>query len=105
MPKYLFIAILLLAAFFRLYGLNWDQNQHLHPDERFLTMVSTSLKWPPSIYGYFDTLKSPRGWQAAVATKAMTPPMVKESDNWIIGLLAAFFYTSSVLPIQLSHFF
>lgn len=45
MPKFFFITILLLAAFFRLYGLNWDQNQHLHPDERFLTMVAGSMKW------------------------------------------------------------
>jgi hypothetical protein len=30
-----FLAIFALGAFFRLVGLNWDQDQHLHPDERF----------------------------------------------------------------------
>lgn len=55
MSKYFFIAILLLAAFFRFYGLNWDQNQHLHPDERFLTMVASAMKWPEN---YLNTSTS-----------------------------------------------
>jgi|SRR3989344_3815606 len=46
MSKLFFVIILLIAAFFRFYGLNWDQNQHLHPDERFLTMVAGAMKWP-----------------------------------------------------------
>lgn len=52
-------AVLLLAAFFRLYGLNWDQNHHLHPDERFLTMVVGALKWPKSLSQYFNPQTSP----------------------------------------------
>lgn len=36
--------ILLTGAYLRLVGLNWDAGQHLHPDERFLTMVETALK-------------------------------------------------------------
>src|SRR4030066_841829 len=40
----LLIAILLLAVSFRVVGLNWDENQHLHPDERFLTMGETALQ-------------------------------------------------------------
>ena len=33
--------ILLVAAVLRLTGLNWDEGTHLHPDERFLTMVAS----------------------------------------------------------------
>ena len=55
----IFIGIILLAAFFRFYGVNWDQNQHLHPDERFLTMVTTGIAWPHSIADYFNTNTSP----------------------------------------------
>lgn len=51
----LIAAIILLAAFFRLYGLNWDQGQHLHPDERFLTMVANDTSWPNSLSAYLDT--------------------------------------------------
>lgn len=39
-------AILIAAAAFRFVGLDWDQGQHLHPDERFLTMVETGMTWP-----------------------------------------------------------
>ena len=47
--------IIILAALFRLYGINWDQGNHLHPDERFLTMVTNDLTWPRSILEYFET--------------------------------------------------
>lgn len=53
------ILILLLALFSRTIGFNWDQGQHLHPDERFLTMVSTDIKIPKNIFQYFDTQNSP----------------------------------------------
>ena len=56
---YALLAILALAAFLRLVGLNWDANQHLHPDERFLTMVETALGWPQSLKEYLDTSVSP----------------------------------------------
>lgn len=40
----LLVLVLTAAAYFRLIGLNWDADQHLHPDERFLTMVETALQ-------------------------------------------------------------
>ena len=54
----LFVLVLVGAAYFRLMGLNWDQSQHLHPDERFLTMVSSSLKPVDGFSEYFDTANS-----------------------------------------------
>jgi YYY domain-containing protein len=60
--------VLVLAVSLRLSGLHWDahvrheggrppsvEEQHLHPDERFLTMVTTALELPSSWRGYFDT--------------------------------------------------
>ena len=35
--------VLILAFVLRIYGLNWDQGNHLHPDERFLTMVASAM--------------------------------------------------------------
>ena len=55
----LFVAIFFLAAFFRLYGVNWDQGQHLHPDERFLTMVTGAIQWPRNLFEYLDSTNSP----------------------------------------------
>lgn len=52
------IAILLVGAYFRFTGLNWDESQHLHPDERFLTMVESALTPVQSLGEYFDTSKS-----------------------------------------------
>lgn len=53
------IAILTLGAIFRFYGINWDQGFHLHPDERFLTMVGNAMKLPNTFFEYFDPKISP----------------------------------------------
>ncbi len=55
----LLIAVLIAAAYFRLIGLNWDENQHLHPDERFMTMVESALQPVQSFGQYMDTRVSP----------------------------------------------
>ena len=58
-------AILLLGAALRFHGLDWDQPKgapeplQMHPDERFLSLVSDRLDWPESVGGYFDTNRSP----------------------------------------------
>ena len=53
-------AILILATVLRLVGLDWDEGQHLHPDERFLTQVEAGLRWPESDFlrVYLDEAKS-----------------------------------------------
>ena len=40
----LLIVVLVIGTYFRVIGLNWDSDQHLHPDERFLTMVESALE-------------------------------------------------------------
>lgn len=52
--KILLLLIVPVAIFFRFYDLNWDQGQHLHPDERFLTMVGTAMKSPSSLGDYLN---------------------------------------------------
>ncbi len=55
MKKYIFsFVIIFLAFFFRFNNLNWDENFHLHPDERFLTMVGTAMTLPHTVSQYFD---------------------------------------------------
>jgi YYY domain-containing protein len=66
------LAVILIAAALRLGGLHWDgaprveadgtvtmDDQHLHPDERFLTMVTSALELPESLGQYFDAATSP----------------------------------------------
>src|SRR5215472_3027536 len=51
--------ILLVAAAFRLNALaTWDDNSHQHPDERFMTIVASSVSIPASIGDYFNTAHS-----------------------------------------------
>lgn len=52
--KALLLAILLLGAFLRFYNIDWDQGQHLHPDERFLTMVATAMIVPQTFENYLN---------------------------------------------------
>jgi YYY domain-containing protein len=51
------IVVLALAA--RLYNANWDSNNHLHPDERHLTIVANDVRLPSSLAEYFDSRNSP----------------------------------------------
>ena len=56
--KLFLLLIIIVAIFFRFYDVNWDQNQHLHPDERFLTLVGMDMKVPPSFGAYLDPTTS-----------------------------------------------
>ncbi len=55
---FLFILILILSASLRFSRIDWDENRHLHPDERFLSMVVNDINWPNAT-AYFDTANSP----------------------------------------------
>lgn len=52
------ILILLAGAYFRFTGLNWDDNQHQHPDERYISMVAEQIRGVDGIAAYFDTENS-----------------------------------------------
>lgn len=49
------VLIMLTGAYFRLTGVNWDAGHHLHPDERFLSMVLSSISPVQSLEEYFNT--------------------------------------------------
>ncbi|MGE0462761.1 MAG: ArnT family glycosyltransferase, partial [Vicinamibacterales bacterium] len=51
--------VLLVAAVLRFSGLDWDGRHHLHPDERFLSMVVTAEGWPDRGRTYLDEARSP----------------------------------------------
>lgn len=55
----LLFCILFIGIFLRLYNTNWDQGFHLHPDERFLTMVGMAEQMPTSFFDYLNPLTSP----------------------------------------------
>ena len=51
-------AALLVACVTRLVAVDWDAGQHLHPDERFLTMVTVAMQVPGSFGAYLDAATS-----------------------------------------------
>lgn len=149
-PKILISLLFILGLSLRIFGINWDQGGHLHPDERFLTMVSNDIHLPSSIIQYFDRATSPLnpynysqfqffvyGIFPVTLTK-ITAVILRldtyqylhlvgrslsalfDSVNIILLYLIAkkllfkkgklvylpsFLYATTVLPIQLSHFF
>lgn len=48
----------MLGFFLRIYGLNWDQGHHLHPDERAITLATLPLKIPATL-SEFLSVQSP----------------------------------------------
>lgn len=50
----LLLFALSIGAYFRFYNLNWDSDRHLHPDERFLTMVANDSEIPANLGGYLN---------------------------------------------------
>ncbi len=58
LPGLILLLILIFAASLRLAGLDWGAHSHNHPDERFLTMVESGLRFPETIAEYFDTNNS-----------------------------------------------
>lgn len=53
------LCIIILFGFtLRIYNINWDQNFHLQPDERFLTMLNNAMKLPQTFSQYLDPATS-----------------------------------------------
>lgn len=50
----IFLAIILIAFFVRTYNVNWDEGAHIHPDERFLTMVTNDMRSPKTFADYLN---------------------------------------------------
>ncbi|HSS96424.1 MAG TPA: glycosyltransferase family 39 protein, partial [Terriglobales bacterium] len=72
------VGVLLAAAALRFTGIYWDEDQHLHPDERFLTGVVASLQPVHSVSEYFDTANSTLN------------PNNRGSDFFVYGTLPVF---------------
>ncbi|MGC9358563.1 MAG: hypothetical protein ACP5GX_11880, partial [Anaerolineae bacterium] len=55
----LLLLIILVAGWVRSLDINWDEGTHLHPDERYLTMVASALDLPTNPGEYWNTASSP----------------------------------------------
>src|SRR5258708_4923485 len=52
-------ALCLCGLLLRLYGLDWDQGNSFHPDERQILFHVTALGWPKSWTQFLDPRQSP----------------------------------------------
>lgn len=62
LETWVWLALLLtlcVGGYFRFVGLNWDEYTHLHPDERFLTIVTNKLEIVGDPFLYLRTSESP----------------------------------------------
>jgi YYY domain-containing protein len=72
-------ALVVLFAFgLRIYNLNWYEDAHLHPDERFLTIVANDIHLPGPVE-YFDSDSSP-----------LNPYNLDNVGNFVYGTLPLF---------------
>ena len=46
--------IIIFGGLLRFSNINWDKGQHLHPDERYISMVLTAVRLPSSVKEYFS---------------------------------------------------
>ena len=60
--RFIFLALIVVifgcAALLRFAGINWDQYQHVHPDERFIVWVADTLSWPDDLATALDPARS-----------------------------------------------
>ena len=60
--RFIFLALIVVifgcAALLRFAGINWDQYQHVHPDERFIVWVADTLTWPGDLATALDPARS-----------------------------------------------
>jgi hypothetical protein len=76
----LLAAILFLAAWFRLLHVDWDDYNHYHPDERYISWVATSIEWPSSLATAFDPRRStfnPYYWPEGVSSPGVQLPQAE----------------------------
>lgn len=85
--------ILLVAAGFRFYGLEWDSGRHLHPDERFLSTVTNDLRWPESLHGYFDP-----------ATSSLSPYALPKMGLFVYGTLPVYMVKAAAVLLNQNNY-
>jgi len=104
--KLLLAGILLIAAFFRFYNLNWDSGNLFHPDERNIANAVSSLtlfsQMDPKFYAYGGFLIYLYKFSADILAILLNNPAITHDWGWInvIGRsYSAFFSTITIFPL------
>jgi len=89
------LGVLIAASAVRFYGLNWDEDQHLHPDERYLTMVVSAVRFPGEADGVgekpaCESLGSCARLYWNTATSPLNPGNYQGFENYVYGTFPLF---------------
>ena len=111
-------ALVVAAAALRLVNINWDQFQHVHPDERFIVWVADTISWPGDLSAAFDPARStlnpfrwpPGGGELAGQARGYAYGhfplyllvLVAHGITWIVALFAG---VASSLPLGLQFLY
>ena len=71
--------IVVVGGVLRIANANWDEGTHLHPDERYLSIVADNIEWPDGVRGYFDVGRSP-----------LSPYNTEQGQGYLYGTLPLF---------------
>lgn len=106
--KLLLGLIILIAAFFRFYNLNWDDGHFFHPDERNIANAVTAIRlfsqMDPKFYAYGGFLIYIYALTANFLVWLFHNPIFAQDWTWInvIGrAYSALFSTLTIIPIYL----
>jgi hypothetical protein len=70
------VLLTLFGGVLRMVGTSWDDREHLHPDERYISSVADNIDWPSGLAGYFDVEKSP-----------LSPYNIDKGRDYVYGLM------------------
>jgi 4-amino-4-deoxy-L-arabinose transferase-like glycosyltransferase len=79
----LLLLILLAAAVLRFTGLDWDEYNHYHPDERYISWVATTIERPSSLRTAFSPTQSsfnPYYWPPDADSPGIVVPQGERRD-------------------------
>ena len=70
------VVLTVLGLALRMVGTNWDDDEHLHPDERYMSSVADNIDWPGGVGGYFD-----------VETSRLSPYNSEQGRDYVYGFM------------------
>ena len=111
------VVLTVLGGGLRMVGTSWDDREHLHPDERYISSVADNIDWPSGVAGYFDVETSPLspynsekgrdyvyGFMPLLATKLVATAVGQEGYgtlNLVGRRLAALLDTAAIILVFL----
>ncbi len=109
-PIFWLFLILTVSLTLRLYNINWDEFQHAHPDERWITMVAVKLRPPRNLPEAFNPRLSPLNPLYDPETQTPRsfayghlPLYILTTLAWLLSALGKTLFPQSFLPLITSY--